>query len=183
MTIKPIQKKLLSKFLKTDRKKTCVEVFIFVGLRPATLLKKRLRHKCFPVNFSKFLKTHFFTELLRWLLRPILKPLDSQTQLCKWVSKLVTIWFISTFLVLVGIFVFILGEHKLSFYFTQLKCHVNFSVEFPRPSSAPYQVLWAMRLVNVEIKPFLICHLTTWSICHVTLWLGFPHPKSSHYYV
>ena len=25
------------------------------GLRPVTLLKKRLRHKCFAVNFTKFL--------------------------------------------------------------------------------------------------------------------------------
>ena len=34
--------------------------------RPATLLKKRLRHKCFPVNFVKFL-TPFLTEHLWWL--------------------------------------------------------------------------------------------------------------------
>ena len=33
------------------------------GLRPA-LLKKRLWHKCFPVNFAKFLKTRFFMEHL-----------------------------------------------------------------------------------------------------------------------
>ena len=30
------------------------------GLRPATLLKKRLWHKCFLVNFTKFLRTPFF---------------------------------------------------------------------------------------------------------------------------
>ena len=36
--------------------------------RPATLLKKRLCHRCFPVNFAKFLKTLFLTEPLRWLL-------------------------------------------------------------------------------------------------------------------
>ena len=35
-----------------------------LGLRPATLLKKRLWHKCFPVNFAKFLRTPFFTEHL-----------------------------------------------------------------------------------------------------------------------
>ena len=28
-------------------------------LRPATLLKKRLCHRCFPVNFAKFLRTPF----------------------------------------------------------------------------------------------------------------------------
>ena len=32
------------------------------GLRPATLLKKNLWHRCFPVNFAKFLRTPFFTE-------------------------------------------------------------------------------------------------------------------------
>ena len=30
------------------------------GLRPATLLKKRLGHRCFPVNFVKFLRTPFW---------------------------------------------------------------------------------------------------------------------------
>ena len=29
------------------------------GLRPATLLKKRLWHRCFPVNFAKFHRTFF----------------------------------------------------------------------------------------------------------------------------
>ena len=29
------------------------------GLRPATLLKKRLWHRCFPVNFEKFLRIPF----------------------------------------------------------------------------------------------------------------------------
>ena len=37
-------------------------------LRRATLLKKRLWHWCFPVNFAKFLRTPFLTEHLRWLL-------------------------------------------------------------------------------------------------------------------
>ena len=30
-------------------------------------IKKRLQHSCFPVNISKFLRTTFFIELLRWL--------------------------------------------------------------------------------------------------------------------
>ena len=29
------------------------------SLRPATLLKKRLWHRCFPVNFAKFSRTPF----------------------------------------------------------------------------------------------------------------------------
>ena len=38
------------------------------GLRSATLLKKILWHRCFPVNFVKFLRTIFFMEHLWWLL-------------------------------------------------------------------------------------------------------------------
>ena len=29
------------------------------GLKPAILLKRRLRHRCFPLNFVKFLRTTF----------------------------------------------------------------------------------------------------------------------------
>ena len=36
--------------------------------RPPTLLKDRLWHRCFPVNFAKFLRKSFFTEHLQWLL-------------------------------------------------------------------------------------------------------------------
>ena len=32
------------------------------------VMVKRLWHRCFPVNFSKFLRKTFFTEHLRWLL-------------------------------------------------------------------------------------------------------------------
>ena len=38
------------------------------GLRLTTLLKQRLWHSCFPVNFAKFLRIPFLTEHLRWLL-------------------------------------------------------------------------------------------------------------------
>ena len=31
---------------------------------PAILLKKRLWHRCFPVNFLKFVRTPFYTEHL-----------------------------------------------------------------------------------------------------------------------
>ena len=45
-------------------------------LRLTTLLKKSLWHRCFPVNFAKFLKTPFFTEHLRWLLLFITSNVD-----------------------------------------------------------------------------------------------------------
>ena len=56
-------------FRQIHRKTPVAESFlnIVVDLRPATLLKKRLWHRCFPVNFSKFLRTPFFIEHLRWL--------------------------------------------------------------------------------------------------------------------
>ena len=38
------------------------------GLRPAALLKKTLWHRCFSVNFEKFLRAPFFIENLHRLL-------------------------------------------------------------------------------------------------------------------
>ena len=38
------------------------------SFRPATLFKKRLRHRCFPVNFMKFLKAPFLQNTCGWLL-------------------------------------------------------------------------------------------------------------------
>ena len=35
------------------------------GLSPTTLLKKRLWHRCFPVNFAILLRTRFFVEHVR----------------------------------------------------------------------------------------------------------------------
>ena len=34
--------------------------------RPTSLLKKRFWHRCFHVNFEKFLRTSFLTEHLQW---------------------------------------------------------------------------------------------------------------------
>ena len=43
----------------------------FHCLRPATLLKKSLWHRCFAVNFVKLLRTPFLTEQLRSVLLKI----------------------------------------------------------------------------------------------------------------
>ena len=40
-------------------KKGILKKTIFAGLRSATSLKKRLRHKCFSVNFAEYLRTSF----------------------------------------------------------------------------------------------------------------------------
>ena len=50
-------------------KHLCQSLFFnkVAGIRPATLLKKRLRHSYFFVYFAKFLRTGYFLEHLRWL--------------------------------------------------------------------------------------------------------------------
>ena len=51
------------KIFQNSQKNTCVGVSFFnkvAVLRPATLLKKRLRHSCFPKNFAKLLRTPFY---------------------------------------------------------------------------------------------------------------------------
>ena len=41
------------------------------ALRPATLLKKRLQHRCFPVNIAKFLRTPTLKNICKRLLLSI----------------------------------------------------------------------------------------------------------------
>ena len=158
-------------------------------------MKEEIASQVFSCQFCEIFKNIFFIEDLRWLLLPTLKPLDSQKQLCRWISKSVTIYFISTFLVLVGIFIFISGEHKLSFYISIALCLKRYDVfDFSRdrtievsgdllggdPSS------WFSFLSSFGDhepckcghKTFLICHGTTWLMRHVTLRVGSSHPKS-----
>ena len=51
----------LQNFSKFTRKHLCQSFFFnkFAGLRPATLLKKRLWHRCFPLNFCEISKNIF----------------------------------------------------------------------------------------------------------------------------
>ena len=55
---------VLRNFAKFTEKHLCQSLSFnkVAGLRPATLLKKRLWHKCFPVSFAKLPRTPFFTE-------------------------------------------------------------------------------------------------------------------------
>ena len=52
------KKGALRNFAKLTGKHLCQSLFFnkVAGLRPATLLKKRLWHRWFPVNFAKFLE-------------------------------------------------------------------------------------------------------------------------------
>ena len=62
------KKGALRKFAKFAGKNLCQRLFFnkVAGPMSASLLKKGLWHRCFPVNFAKFLRTSFFTEHLRW---------------------------------------------------------------------------------------------------------------------
>ena len=55
------KKGVLKKFLKIHLKTHVLESYFnrVSGLRVVTLLKKRLQHRCFQINFMKFLRTPF----------------------------------------------------------------------------------------------------------------------------
>ena len=54
-----MKKSILKNFKKFIDKHLCQSFFFnkIAGLRSATLLKKKIRHRCFPVNFVKSLRT------------------------------------------------------------------------------------------------------------------------------
>ena len=66
-----MQKGVLRNFTKFTGKHLCLHLC----LRPATLLKKRLWHRCFLVNFAKFLRTpllqstsgYCFSKYVTWI--------------------------------------------------------------------------------------------------------------------
>ena len=64
-------KKVFLEVAQNSQENTCDGASFFnkvEGLTPATLLKKRLWHKCFPVNFAKFIRIPFLTQHLGlWL--------------------------------------------------------------------------------------------------------------------
>ena len=64
------KKGVLKNLAKFTGNHLCQSLFFnkFSGLRPLTLLTKRLWRRCFLVNFPKFLRTPSFIEHLWWLL-------------------------------------------------------------------------------------------------------------------
>ena len=72
----------LKNFTEFTGKHLCQSLFLnkVPGLRPATLLKRRLWHRCFTLKFANFLRMHFFIEPLWWLLLTILNKLWSNSR-------------------------------------------------------------------------------------------------------
>ena len=62
------KKGVLKYFAKFTRKHLCQILFLnkVAGLRPATLLKNRFWHRCFSVNFAKFIRTPFLLYKQLW---------------------------------------------------------------------------------------------------------------------
>ena len=65
-----VRKGVLRNFAKFTGKHLCQSLFFnkVAGLRPEFLLKKRFWHRCFPVNFAKFLRTPFLQNTSERLL-------------------------------------------------------------------------------------------------------------------
>ena len=63
-------------------KHLCQSLFFSKIVKRRKKLKKKLWHRCFPLNFAKFLRTSFLTEHLRWLL--LNQPTDFHSKLIGW---------------------------------------------------------------------------------------------------
>ena len=68
LSLRCTAKKMFLKVLRNSQENTCVRVSFLIT---RFLLKMRFWHRCFPVNFAKFLRTPFFIEHLRWWLLQI----------------------------------------------------------------------------------------------------------------
>ena len=83
-------KKVFLKISQNSLENACAGVFFLIKLqdRPATLLKEKLQHGCFPVNFVKFLRAPFFIEHLLWLLlkNSIIFPKNSKTPFVRFLN-------------------------------------------------------------------------------------------------
>ena len=76
-----VKKGVLKHFAKFTGKHLCQRLFFnkVAGFRPATLLKKSLWHRCFPVNFVKFPRTRFLQNTSRRLLLDLFKLINKDT--------------------------------------------------------------------------------------------------------
>ena len=99
-------------------------------MRPATLSKKRLSHRCFPVDFAKLLRTPFLQNT-SWTLKEI------------WNREPVT-------KILTNLGVLIFPDLKCSSHITRFVCDRGRSVRFPSTD--------VMRKTFKKIRPRIINH-------------------------
>ena len=128
------QKQPPEAFLKishNSQKDTCARVSFkwSCRLRPATLSKKRLSHRCFPVDFAKLLRTPFLQNT-SWTLKEI------------WNREPVT-----KILTNLGVLIFL--DLKCSSHITRFVCDRGRSVRFPSTDAV-------MRKTLKKIRPRII---------------------------
>ena len=85
---------MLLEISKNSQENTCARAFFnkVAGLSLATLLKKRLQYRCFPVNFATFLRTPFLQTTPGRLLLTLYDPEDTpEAAVCR-CSKLHNIY-------------------------------------------------------------------------------------------
>ena len=75
--------------LKNFAENTCPRASFLIKLQVFSYQKKRLWHRCFPVNLAKFLRIPFFIEHFRWLL------LDLAYYYGQWISSLFSIFWMA----------------------------------------------------------------------------------------
>ena len=92
-----VQKGVLRDFVKFSWKHLCRSLFFnkVVGLKPVTFLKKKLRHRCFHVNFAKILRTPFLSEHFWWLFLESLTVLSPNMQIWPVLSHKIFCYFLS----------------------------------------------------------------------------------------
>ena len=86
-------KGILKKFAKLIGKQLRQSLFFnkVDSLRPATLLKKRPWHRCFPVNFANFLRKAIVKVYLRGLLLEVQTDIMSKSDISNTLIKAVAL--------------------------------------------------------------------------------------------
>ena len=59
-----VKKNMFLETSQNSQENTCAGASFLIKLKPATLLRKRLWHRCFPVNFAKLLRASFLQNTL-----------------------------------------------------------------------------------------------------------------------
>ena len=90
-----LQKMVLLRVSQNSQENTCARVSFFnkvKHLRPSTLLKKKLRHRCFPVNFCEIFKNTFLQNTSGWLLLVLELVYSNENIACRWTLNYVSLW-------------------------------------------------------------------------------------------
>ena len=79
-------KKVFVEISQNSQENTCPRVSLLIKLQASVLFIKKVTlarhgHRCFPVNFVKFLRTHFFIEHPWWLLLKWIKSVITKSRL------------------------------------------------------------------------------------------------------